>query len=238
MSALRCKAKCKGWVVVIDRKKGVPDWLHLPPGIQCRWIVAHRPNGAWAGADTRLEARELLRQTASGVDPEGILPKEIRKASDAGSPPSGSGSPPSGNLEGSRVRARKPPPSLAAQSLPPPADPTVFHLEFKREMLTKFNAERISGLIEGLLTAERCVGVNENGEAVMVPDWGARERGIRLVVEYNEGKATERPDVKESKKVNFDTLRANCLRSPAYRAALRSHLGRWEEEANGGQNQG
>ena len=242
VAAHDCKAPCGGWVVLYDRKKGAALGIKLPIEETGRYILVHRPsnNCLWP-FESLSQAREYTRAAAKGEDPTGgLLPRTTKptKAEKAAA---------EFLIEGGAVNTLAPrgktvpqerghscPPSEAS---PPPAttpEPD-FHLDFKRRMAEKFPAETIAQKLDDLLNATKPVALNnlDSGEkeTVDVPDWMAREKGIRIVIEMNVGKAKERPDIKEPVKRSFADLQRMCQSSPKARAFLRQQLDQWEREA-------
>lgn len=228
-----------GWVVLYDRKKADLG-IRTPLNETGRYILVHRPsaNSVWP-FENLPQAKQWTRAAAKGEDPTGgLFPRTApaTKAEKAAAEfigendKSGAGTP---------ARSDKPPPTTANASdegitstSPSPED---FHLEFKRRMAEKFTAEVIVQKLDDLLNATKPVSLQnlDSGEreSIDTPDWMAREKGIRIVVEMNEGKAKERPDIKEPVKRSFADLKKMCQTSPKARTFLKQQLEEWDREA-------
>lgn len=231
IAALDCKAPCKGWVVLYDRKiKGCLPGLPAALKETGRYILVHRPSGQWVGnLGTAKQARQFLHAAARGEDPLEILPKTLKK------PKTGHGPPPQDDSL-ARARATSENAGITADS---PADSPKqhedFHLQFKTEVQSRLTPDRIVDIIEKMMTATRTfvVKISKTEEEVIeVPDWTAREKGVRLAAEYGEGKAKERPDTKQARRVSWDDIRVMCVQSPAARQAFRKLIADAEAAAS------
>lgn len=233
VSSMQVRPPIGGYVVCYDLEKGAFGGK-LDPSFG-RWVLVHRPGKKYVQFKTRDLARTAMSEIAKLVksyllfvipkNNTGVPPLEVPAAA-----------PPEGKKSRVRVReAAAPPPEKPLQTSPAASEPPEgkpsettapeqppagdFHLEFKRLMQQRFTPLKIVGEIEALLSATRTVATKE--EVFEVPDYHARERGIRMAIEYSEGKATERPDVKEVKKMSWGELVTLFKRSPAARRAVR-----------------
>lgn len=253
VAARNCNAPCGGWVVLYDRsKKGCLPKLTVPVDETGRYVLVHRPSGTPAWGFRGIEhARKYLGAAAKGEDALGILPRTVAVPAEAESLRSARGVTPEncGELSGSGgslARARDREPLLP---VPVPVDGLNFHLEFKRKVHEAFKPDYIVEKIHQLMEATKVVSVTvieRNAEGEMtgepeksfetVPDFYAIERGIRLAVEYCEGKPNPRPETKEPKKISFNELGRMLGRSPAARKAMLELVAEKEREAGNGQH--
>jgi len=233
--ALNCNAPCGGWVVLYDRNKGAQLGITEPISTTGRYILVHRPsqNCLWPFDDLK-QAREFTRAAAKGEDATGgLLPRSTKptKAEKAAAE-FVTEVKCAAKATGARHATAEPPPTPQDGNQEPETgnrEPTPdFHLEFKREMLSKFTPSIIVQKLDDLLNAMKPVSLQnlDSGEreTVDVPDWMAREKGIRFVVEMNEGKAKERPDTKEPVKRSWEDMDKMLRNSPKARAFMRQHL--------------
>lgn len=228
VSALCVCQPLGGHVVLYDQKAGAFPTLDMAKG---RWIVIYRPGRKYVQFVRRSEAREAMTALAELRDDYGILPKFQKsplKPRAIITPPSEN--PPARAPDAAAAPANDATPlaETASTKAPEtkdsaPTPPQNFHLDFKRLMQEEFTPEVIVRNLKEMLEAKRTT-VTRTGEVHTSPDYTVRERGLRLVVEFAEGKATERPDVKEVKKVSWKELQTMCTRSPAARKALRKML--------------
>lgn len=202
-----------------------------------RWIVMHQPSKQWVGGmKDKKEALAVLQAASRGEDPHEFLPKVLKVKREFGEEKKRGKKDKSASADRARAHEEK------ADSRGPGAEereqkdekkdavrPENWHAEFQEVMETRFSPARLATVIDDMLSAQKPVMVGE--EVVHEPDWVARERGVRLAIEHTRGKATEAPEVKKAKKMTYDELRANCLKSPAMRRMLRTMVEEAEAEA-------
>lgn len=258
VAALDVIAPVGGWVCLYDVRKGAFPPMAKVKGAG-RWVVVYRPGKKFVRFHSRENAREAMRLiqsckeghvkgvpvkllppkdqwllTGKGVAPVAVQVAGKKAAMEIEEAPPTSAKPSAKSKKGV-VRAcdaaetlESPPNGPPKDSPPPPsADSGNFHVEFRRLLNEEFTADKIVKEMKEGLTAERTYV--SAGEIVTTPDWQVRERYLRLVVEMSEGKAKERPEVKETKKVTFDELTNLIKRSPAARKALLREIERAEK---------
>lgn len=205
---LPCLAPCGGEIVLVDRGAEAAE---------DRFVVSHRPGGGQVTTGSEKTARILMKALAEGKDSRGVLPKaEVRSEE--------------GEVKKPRERALQPPPpppsSLAsacarASNLPVEKimrTPEANSMALQTILETKFSEDDIVDGIRGLLEAER--SFEQNGVLVTTPDHAAREKGLRLLMEFRHGKPLNRPEPKAGKTVDLAAFREKVMRSPAFRETL------------------
>jgi len=236
VTALNVSAPVGGHIVLYDLKNGAFPALEESQRA-LRWLVVYRPGRKFAQFKVRREARAAMTAIAALDDKHGLLPAFDKKVPEKRIvPPSAAAVKlPARAPDAADQEEVKPPEKAAtadkeqAQESQAKPVPQNFHLEFKRLMTESFTPEVIVEQIQSMMQATRTVATKT--DVFEVPDYTVRERAIRLAVEFTEGKATERPDVKEVKKVSFEEIRLMFLSSPAARRAFRKMLDDAEEKA-------
>jgi hypothetical protein len=235
--AYNCNAPCGGWIVLYDRTKGAKLGLKGDIKETGKYILVHRPsNNCLFPFDKLTDAKEYARAAAKGEDHAGFLPRTTKPTraekefADFKSKPAKPEPTPKEEEQQEQPADSEEPPA-APKEAPPPD----FHLEFRRRMLEAFPPTTIVDKLNDLLNANKPVALTNldtgEKETVDVPDWMAREKGIRIVVELNEGKAKERPDTKEPVKRSWEDLSRMCKASPKARQFLRQQLEQWDQES-------
>lgn len=237
VTALNVMAPVRGHVVLYDLKHGAFPALDESQRAM-RWLVVYRPGRKFAQFKVRREAREAMTAIANLDDKYGLLPPFEKKVPEKRIVPpllAAKESPARGRDAAVQEEVKPPGPEAAAPSQEPKQESAAnqetvnFHLEFKRLMTKTFAPEVIVGHILSMLNATRTVATRT--DVYEVPDYAVRERGVRMAVEFTEGKAKERPDVKEVKKVSYEEIRLMFISSPAARRAFRKMLDDAEAKA-------
>jgi hypothetical protein len=208
-----------------------------------RWVVKHQPSGKALRTGSREKAREWYGQLAQGIDKRGVLPKigaqdaETRREGDGekgtsggvekkekSEPPKTLKTPPMPPDQGSPARARM---SGGGENALMVRTMEAGTVALAAAIDERFPEERIMAKIEEMLEAEK--SFQQDGGIVTVPDWNAREKGVRLLVEYKYGKAYNRKEPVASKGVDMAGF-LQKLKVASFRNALKALIVEAEEE--------
>lgn len=132
-------------------------------------------------------------------------------------------------LDRLRKKKEEPPPEPAPPPSPPPASEGDKGNEegvnipkfaegtsFNDALDSSFPLERIITEIEGLISAADPIFDKEGNHIGDKANFMARRDGLKMIIEYKEGKAREREKAKETaKRITFDELKGRLLKSEA-----------------------
>ncbi len=237
-----CRAPCGGWVVLYDRQKGARLKIPEPVEETGRYILVHRPsnNCLWP-FETLDQAKEFTRAASKGEDPtNGLLPRTTK--------PTKTERAAAALVDEIKTSAGdetddEPENETAAAPKDPVENPFEFHLEFKRTMLERFPPSRIADKLDYLLNIKKPVALRnlDSGEreTIDVDDGMTQLATVKAIMEMNEGKAKERPDVKapvkrswadlnkqlENSPKALDFMLQHCLSIKAKKAKAKPHAG-------------
>lgn len=112
-----------------------------------------------------------------------------------------------------------------------PFQPAVVNRAVTEALVREFPEDRLVEVLEEMLTASRSfvTGKGENKREIITPDWNARERALRLIMEYQLGKPIQRQEILTHQAKTTDDIMELCRKSPAFRGVLRMILEATEE---------
>lgn len=194
-------------------KHGLPDLAETPPEkllAECAWFLVHFPSRRWVAVSSgRGEGLRLLKKLESGKDECGLLPPKP--------PPArarvcvGVTEPVTGEVDSGK---REKPEEQAFTEVPEGAD-------FDQAMQHVFPVKRLTENFERLLRAEEDVYDKEGNWSGTRPAFGVQFQALKALVEWHQGRPTEKPKKKDTRPVvTLEEMRRKMRLSPEYLAAM------------------
>ena len=229
----------EGRVCLYDSKNGLPELVKPPTASvlkTTRWVLVHFPSRHWAAVKTKPAGLRKLKEIMAGEDPLGIVPQKAETKGRAGAPSRASQEPlprvdsaanEQAPLDGGGAEDEESPsrPAISLTEVPP-------GLNFDQAMQHVFPVERVMNEFERLLQASAPVYSREGDYLGENPVFNVQMTALRGLVEYHQGRPTEKEKPPEEKKrLSHEELIQWINGDADARAYMREVLERAEELA-------